>query len=270
MMWKLIKCPDGRIVGWEDCLACEGTDNCPLRQIRAATFRDLQARLEETELLKKRLGVREVFHVTELCHLRYAYFNRTTDYIASWDSVLDYEFGKAYHSWIERLFPCVEIPCWVRVNDDFAVVGRADAYDPETRTLWDFKTYANLFYLDEPAADHVFQITAYYTMLRDRFVIDRLGLCYVAKTRGRRGEEVPRIKIFYLEPRENAEFVERAAELFKALRHRKPPSRLTCADWKCRVGCPFVELCFDNVNPSGMPDREIRRLKMRLEGVREG
>ena len=30
-MWKLVKCPDGRVVDWETCLACQGSANAPSR-----------------------------------------------------------------------------------------------------------------------------------------------------------------------------------------------------------------------------------------------
>ena len=276
-MWKFIKCPKcDHPITWDKCLACgnlECHESCPPLEYRRLVYEDLR---------KYELGV---YHVTELSHLRYSYYNRQLDYTAGWDNTIDLHVGKAFHEHIQRQFePWVEIPVWHDYGA-FKIVGSIDAYDVTNQMIIDFKVYSSLKYLLErgPHEDHVFQVRAYYTLALQLilypedltgssgtwkaavfkvFPPKRLCLWYFAK---RKGNPDTRCRRFLIEPMILPDLYKRAEELHLALLTSKPPSRLTCPDWLCRF-CPFWETCL-GTDPRGMWDSEIHELKKKLEGV---
>jgi len=289
-MWKWVRCPKHgyQAIPWEECLECDNLachERCPPWEFRLMIYEDLIA-------WKPKIGV---YHVTELVKQRQAYFNRTRDYVASFDHSLDLHIGRAFHEYLQKRFePFVEVPVW-RDYGKFMVIGRIDAYDRRHALIIDFKVYSSLYFIHTKgvAPEHKFQVQAYHTLARQldpraediiRYPRKHLSLVfgtippkhlivwYFAKRARKRGREVivERLNRFHkgmVKPVIRQDIYQRAKELHQALTTTKPPSRLTCPEWLCCF-CPHWEICLGSeFKPWEKWDIEILKRKMELEDI---
>jgi hypothetical protein len=143
-----------------------------------------------------------VYHVTEVFNPpKVVYLSRHEDYYVEPESMAYVCFGTAYHLLMERggarlaelgvADPAVlEQSFRTEITTPFGkavLAGRADRYEPDTKTLWDYKTeklYSIKKYLagEWEGVKHVYQLNAYRTFMFPE--AERLMLSCLVKDHG--------------------------------------------------------------------------------------
>lgn len=242
MGWHWIPCPKLlKDVTWIECLQCGDAQkhpSCPFRNVR------IDASPREYEI--------GTYHVTELPHVLYSYFERTNPYSRAWIEYYDMLYGKALGWYLEsrHAHHCQEVSLKLESPDkDFKIVGSADLVLDKANRLVELKFYYSISKLvrqNAPNDEHTFQVQAYYTMglkykpwLFEK--LDRITIVYYSKMKSRK---LPRRKEFEVEVKTiEQDMLTPARTLHKALVSKKPPLDHKCPDWLCgyckHLICPF-------------------------------
>jgi len=244
MPWTSVRFPDGRVMSHQQVLTLddlEAPDDWPILSVRE-------------DLVRQRPPEPSTYHVTELSMPRYSWFERNVGYTLDFDEVMDRWLGRVIHQGIQWKYPLREIavtrPYEVE-GEKVTLLGHVDAYDPKTKILWEFKTYATLKFLlerNQPEPDHIFQVQGYYELMLESLpgiVIQKLGLWYISKSAppsppSRSLPGLLRSHRFLLEPRFNPDMELRLRIFHRSLKDRVPPPKSLDPPWKEQFS-PFGE-----------------------------
>jgi len=244
MPWTGVRFPDGRIMTRQQVLTLddlEAPDDWPVLSVRE-------------DLVKQRVPQPNTFHITELSMPRFSWFERNIDYTLDFDEVMDRWLGRVIHQGIQWKYPLREVALAkvYRVEEeDVTLQGHVDAYDPRSKILWEFKTYATLKFLlerNQPEQDHIFQVQGYYELMLENFpgmAIQKLGIWYVSKSGllSSPSRNIPglfRSHKFLLEPHFNLDMELRLRIFYRGLRDHVPPPKSLDPAWREQFN-PFGE-----------------------------
>jgi CRISPR/Cas system-associated exonuclease Cas4 (RecB family) len=180
------------------------------------------------------------YHVTELTGcLAKAYFSRTRQVQETVESAWAKLRGSLLHYMVRSLgWSELKVNMKFQLNGEVVtLVGRVDAYDPETATVYDLKTSRFVKWQAEkefiPRENHIAQLQSYYTILDSYAIpVSRLVLVYV-DDRDIAPREVP------LGNRREW-LIQRASLLHSSLKNDTMPDPEPNA-W-CKY-CPFASIC---------------------------
>lgn len=245
MPWKAVLCPKNGEVAVEKCLECLGEDQCPPLLVRKM-------------LSKGREYSVKMYYVTELVAPRQAYYNRVRDYSLKWEDLADVFLGLCVHSFLEKndVSPNILVPTVEYRFRNLVARGRVDAYDPVSKTLFEWKTDAFLAYRlkdNAPDPDHVLQARFYSTMLvRSSLPVESIHIVYFGKTRTPprlvedAGFQKVRWKSWILPHVDVSDVLEqRLTMLHESLEKNTPPA-VCGAKWRCK-NCQHREICLREV-----------------------
>ena len=253
MGWHLIACPKHHEpVTWPTCLACddfEKHEKCPLQRVRQ----------ESTP----RLYTPQLYHVTELQKIRYAFYERWNKTISSWDDWWAMFWGTAIGHYIEGLYPegyqefefnvsGEDLAKFYGVEpselDNFVVTGHADIVDKDIGLVIELKTSHSLKYVkDGPNPNHRWQIQAYYTLGLIEFPeifekLKEIRIVYYGRTW--RGAKLPP-SVEHTVPMQTIDLLTPARMMRESELSGMPPA-MRCPEWLCRY-CKSTTLCKNNI-----------------------
>lgn len=234
MTWHYIPCPKtNTMVTWLECLQCKDSEKhptCPLQRIREDAFK---YKYEPNK-----------YHIHELIHPRYSFYNRKYKHAMSWDDYWDMFYGKALGAYIESLYARDRSEMEVEWQlGNYTVYGHADLVDDKELKLYEIKYYYSLNHVykaKQAKPEHILQAQAYYTLglkCRPDVFKDITGIkvLYFSKTRSK---TTPRYVEMPVPMKDISDWIEKQAEiLHKAIQDDTPP-KCRCPEWMCKY-CPF-------------------------------